>query len=334
MDLGRLQRVDIRKVWKHEASNFTPWLADNLMELGAVLGMELERDSEEVPIGSFSLDLLAREVGTGREVIVENQLETTDHDHLGKLLTYAAGRDSRVNIWIAREFKDEHRQALDWLSQHTDEDTEFFGVIVEVWSIDKSRPAPHFIPIITPNRWQRTIRSKSTSPKQRQYQEFFQHLIDVLRERNFTNARSAQARSFYFFTSGSGPRFRYGASFALGSRVRVELNIFGVDKEWNKRVFDQLLAQKESIQRSLKTSLDWERLDEKKASRIAIYRDGKIDDEKDELAKVQKWLVESLIAFKQTFEPILKDLNNSPDPLTSIESEEFSSEVEIQETEE
>ena len=120
--------------------------------------MELEVEAQEAPVGSYSLDILARD-GNGRQVVIENQLEATDHDHLGKLLTYAAGFDANVIVWIAKNFRDEHRDALDLLNRRTGEDTEFFGVEVELWQIDDSRRAPYFKPIVTPNEWRKqTVR--------------------------------------------------------------------------------------------------------------------------------------------------------------------------------
>ena len=132
-DLGVIERVDLREVWNSEATDFTPWLANQIAELGESLGMDLEVESQEAAVGSFSLDLLARDVGSNRPVIIENQLELTNHDHLGKLLTYAAGYDAGVIVWIAKEFREEHRQAMDWLNQHSDDNTEFFGVQIEAW---------------------------------------------------------------------------------------------------------------------------------------------------------------------------------------------------------
>ena len=151
------------------------------------------RESREAAVGAFSLDLLARDAGTGRTVIIENQLEPTNHDHLGKLLTYAGGHDANVIVWVAKEFREEHRQALDWLNQRTSEETAFFGVRVEVWRIDDSRPAPHFTLIAAPNEWRReaarTLRATVASERNLRFQAFFQVLIDALRERGFTRAR-------------------------------------------------------------------------------------------------------------------------------------------------
>ncbi len=132
--LGQINHVDPRTVWQHEASAFTPWLSENLDRLSEALGLELELTEVEAPVGSFSLDLLAKDLSRDRVVIIENQLEGTDHDHLGKLLTYASGYDASVVVWIATQIRDEHRQAMDWLNSRTDSETEFFAVLLEVLS--------------------------------------------------------------------------------------------------------------------------------------------------------------------------------------------------------
>ena len=208
-ELSKIEKVDLRKIWPHEAQDFTPWLAENINELSEELGMDLELQEQEAPVGGYSLDILAHDLGSNRPVIIENQLEGTNHDHLGKLLTYASGYDANVVVWIAREFRDEHRQAMDWLNQRTDENTEFFGVIVELWKIDNSRPAVNFNLVSTPNEWlKENMSGKSqsgiaTSERGERYRIFFQDLIDTLREEyKFTAARKAPPTNTRDFTSG------------------------------------------------------------------------------------------------------------------------------------
>lgn len=310
--LGRIEQVDLREVWRHEANDFTPWLADHISELGDALGLELELQSSEAPVGAFLLDLLARDSGTNRTVIIENQLESTNHDHLGKLLTYAGGYDANVIVWLARDFRDEHRQAIDWLNQHTNEDTEFFGVVVEAWKIDNSRPAPHFNTVATPNEWRRktarSVQAANESERNQRYKAFFQELIDVLRERGFTNARKAQPYGWHSFSAGHAQRVKYSANFAQGKEARVDVYIDNKDQEWNKDLFDQLMDQKVSIESELSEPLEWQRLDHRRASRIAVLRQGSIDDNEEKLEEIKNWMIEKLLDFKRVFGPRLDEL--------------------------
>ena len=254
VDLGAIEKVDLREVWPNEASDFTPWLAENLDKLGEALGLDLELQSAEAAVGAFSLDVLAHDLGSNRPVIIENQLEATNHDHLGKLLTYAAGYDAYAVVWLTRDFRDEHRQALDWLNQRTGDDTQFFGVVVEAWKIDESRPAPHFRPVAMPNEWQKRAATESAtnsfsnvSERGERYRAFFQSLIDTLREEHrFTNARKGLAQSWYNFSSGfSG--VGYNPCFVYNRNVaRVEVYIGRHDRDWNKKLFDALETRKEN----------------------------------------------------------------------------------------
>lgn len=161
--LGRLTPVPPREVWAHEALNFTPWLLANQDVLGEALGMDLELVTAEHPVGGFSLDLLGHDRATGDTVIVENQLEITDHIHLGQILTYAGGTDPKNIVWIAAAFREEHRAALDWLNTHTDEDTRFFGVEVRVVRIGDSEPAPMLRVVAQPNDWGKQVKRAASS---------------------------------------------------------------------------------------------------------------------------------------------------------------------------
>jgi hypothetical protein len=307
--LSKIKRLSLRDVWAKEASDFTPWLAENIEELGEALGMDLELEAKEASVGDFSLDLLAKDLGTSRMVVVENQLTQTDHDHLGKLLTYAAGFGASVVIWVAESIREEHRQALEWLNQRTDTDTEFFGVVVEVLQIDDSKPAYNFKPVVFPNEWQKSKRSQavgSVSSKGEAYRQYYQPLIDELREKHkFTGARVAQPQNWYAFSSGvSG--IHVSAVFAGNDTARVELYIDLRDFETNKALFDWLHGQKDNIEKECGFPLQWERLDERRASRITVSRSGSIGSDAEDLEQIRKWQIERLLVFKKVFGPLVR----------------------------
>ena len=165
VSLGRLERVELRDAWPHEANNFTPWLAqpDNLALLGETLGLELAFEAMEKPVESFSADILAKDVATDRWVLIENQLEQTDHTHLGQILTYAAGLDAETIVWIAKEFREPHRAAIDYLNRISAPEFNFFGIQVELFRIGGSALAPRFNLVAKPNDWSREVLAKAVS---------------------------------------------------------------------------------------------------------------------------------------------------------------------------
>jgi hypothetical protein len=298
---GNLEKLSLRDVWPNEARDFTPWLAKNINSLGEALGLELELAEQEAAVGEFSLDLLATEVGSGRHVVIENQLNGTDHDHLGKLLTYASGYDASVIIWIAESFRDEHRQTMDWLNRRTDSETEFFGLVLEVFKIDVSDPAFKFNPVVFPSDWQKNRGRRSSgeiSEKNEAYREFFQGLLDELRDKHhFTNARRGQPQSWCIFSSGYS-KLVYEVSFAQGGRLRTGLYIDIGEAEINKSLFELIASDKEKIEAEMGESLSWERLDDKRASRIAIYIPGVIDSDGKTKNELKDWAIEMLLKFK------------------------------------
>ena len=307
-DLGKLVKVPVRCVWKHEAQDFTPWLAKNLNELGEALGLDLdvEQAEEEAPVGTFSLDILVRDIDGGRPVIIENQLGKTDHDHLGKLLTYAAGYNAGVIVWITGEFTDEHRAALDWLNQETGEDVDFFGVVVEAWQIGSSEVAPHFKVVAEPNAWSKRgnkfASDVGASEIQERRQKFFQGLVDVMRdEHQFTKLKKAGAKSWVPFPSGVGG-VGIGAAFGHHGLARVELYL-NRDAEWNKSLFDALSVSKAQINSEIEGEWNWERLDQRKACRISVLREGSVDDDDESLEDLRQWMSERLLEFQKVFVP-------------------------------
>jgi hypothetical protein len=188
VNLGRLVRVDLRHAWPNEATAFTPWLAkaENLSLLGEAIGKDLEPYAEEQSVGPFRADILCRETGTDAWVLIENQLERTDHTHLGQLLTYAAGLNTVTVVWVAERFTDEHRAALDWLNQKTPEDISFFGLEVELWKIGDSQMAPKFNVVCKPNVWSRHVAASTDTSESRQFcWDYWSGVIEALQPYGF-----------------------------------------------------------------------------------------------------------------------------------------------------
>jgi hypothetical protein len=188
VSFGNLERVDLRKAWANEAAQFTPWVAENLALLGDAVGLSLELDRTEKPVGSFSADILCRDTLTSRPVLIENQIERTDHTHLGQTITYAAGIAASTVVWVAAQFREEHRAALDWLNEHTDEDLAFFGLEIEVWRIGDSAMAPKFNVVCKPNDWARQVHAAATGPAaltstQSAQIEFWTEFVELARQR-------------------------------------------------------------------------------------------------------------------------------------------------------
>ena len=163
VEFASLETIPLRDAWSHEAHNFTPWLADNLHLLSELLGLELELISTEHPVGSFNLDIYAKDLRSEDVVAIENQLERTDHTHLGQVMTYFSALEARKVIWIAKEIREEHRAVISWLNAHTPPEYAFFGVEVSTVRIANSPIAPVFTVVEKPNNWVRAIQQRSRS---------------------------------------------------------------------------------------------------------------------------------------------------------------------------
>ena len=307
IELGSLRRVELRGVWKHEAMDFTPWLVENIDLVGQVLGLDLEVAGREQAVGDFAVDIVARDLGRDKRVIIENQLEETDHSHLGQLLTYSAGLEAEVVVWVSRKFREEHRQVLDWLNRGAS--TEYFGIVVELLQIDDSKPAVNLRLVASPNNWSRRAMNSATSAdangKYARYQQFFQTLIDELREKyRFTNARIGQAQNWYSFTTGTRG-FQYAVSFAAGRRLRAELYIDVGESTLNRAGIEFLRKERATLEIQFGEPLEWENLEGRRACRVAIYRPGSIEDSAAALEEYQSWAIDHLLQFKKVFGPRL-----------------------------
>ena len=317
LELGTLSHAQPRDAWHDEARDFTPWLAEHIDLLSEALGIELVVVHREAPVGPFSADLPCRSIGSDgieRLVVVENQLDRTDHAHLGQLLTYAVGLAADIAVWISPEFRAEHRGALDWLNGRGGEDgAVFFGVDLELLLIDGSRPAPRFSVIAAPSGSRHAGGSAGTSDRGRAYQRFWRGLVERLHaERpDFSEAdpERAPAANWTQFGAGGVGGFNLVVTFTADARFRVAIEILRGDRERNTAAFAALEAERDALERELGEPLSWEPLDEFVTSRVALYRDGSIESGADELAALARWAADVLPRMREVFGPRLRALD-------------------------
>lgn len=308
--LGKIEQVDLREIWQNEAGDFTPWLAEHLDLLGEALHLDLSLVEAEGQVGPFAVDIVA-EADNG-VVVIENQLERTDHSHLGQLLTYAAGRDSRILIWITPDFRDEHRAALDWLNHWTPEEIEVYGVEVRAIRIGQSLPAPEFRPVAFPNSWSREAgsRTKSAPSENRErYRAFYQPLVDQARELGLTNKTRATAVRYQRITqSAAGGDIRYSVRFRSRDRVSATLDIRTPDTERNSQILDRLQQRRAEIEADLEFEIDWDKPNRGRSRGIQVHGAGSLDDPPERQDRVRKWMLDAIVALKGALDPRLQQI--------------------------
>ncbi len=305
MDLGILEKVRIREVWPGEARDFTPWLASetNLALLGTAIGIDLELDSTEVYVGSYRLDILARDAG-GAAVVIENQFGATDHSHLGQLLTYAAGVNSegkagaKAVVWIAEDFCEPHRGALDWLNSVSESGVSFFGIQIELWRIGNSLPAPRFTVISKPNGWQRAaVQQTTTTQTDELYLAFWTAFIAFCRQHGTTlRLPNPWGRSWLPTTIG---RANFLVSLVVNRRgeVRCELYLSGPKA---KRAFQLLASERDVLMQELGRDVCFEELPTRMASRIEMTIMADVTA-KEQWTDIHAWLKATGEQFQRAF---------------------------------
>ena len=276
---GTLKEItDLRSIWPHEALNFTPWVAENVDLLADAVGLDITVDETESSVGDFNVDIYASETGTDRKIIIENQLEDTDHDHLGKLITYASGKGADVVIWVVKHAREEHKAAVEWLNNHTDDKIGFFLCEIKLFQIGDSQIAPAFTVVERPNDWTKEIRkTASANSTQQQRLEYWQAFNDyAFSDANFSrifNKRKPTTDHWMDFSIGSSACHIAVSQIQKRKAVDVELYI-NDDKE----LFKSLFAHKDEIEKNMEMELEWKELPERKASRILIEKTVDLDD--------------------------------------------------------
>ena len=314
INLGTLQKVEIREIWEHEATEFTPWLAkqENIDMLGSAIGLDLIVEAEEKDVGPFRADILCKDVATNNLVLIENQLERTDHKHLGQLLTYATGLNAVSIIWIAAEFNEEHRATLDWLNKITGQEYNFFGVQIELYKIGNSQIAPDFTVVSKPNNWSRIVSSNTSKmdyedlgPTKIKQLHFWTRLCEDIKEKKDSPLRVRK------------PRPQHWHNFAIGASQVNLASTFNTKEEMiaaevyiinNKEIFKELEKNKESIEKEFGEELEWQLLPDRAASRIKITKSNCDLENEDNWEEYVNWLIGKLEKLYYVFNKRLADL--------------------------
>jgi hypothetical protein len=319
--LSRLEKVErVRDVWPDEARDFTPWLTDplNISILAEALGLGadgLEYEADEQPVGPFRADIVCRDTTSpeNRRVLIENQFGRSDHDHLGKLLTYASGLDAYMVVLIGEQIREEHRQALSWLNSISNEEHRFFACEIELWRIGDSLPAPRFNVVVEPNEWAKMVSASSdrggagSSEFKQKYVQYWEAFSDALlaRTREFHVGRP-KAQQWMTFRSGKA-----GVYFAVGATQRdqyIRVSVV-IQNENAKSLFEQLFKFKSEIEADLGFTLEWDA--KPHAQRVVVHRmlSNTFPMDQTDWRRQHDWLITNLISFNRVFRPRIQALS-------------------------
>jgi len=300
--LGKLEKItDLRSIWKHEALDFTKWLVqeENLTMLSEEIGVEISLIKTEANVGGFNVDILAEEESTGHKIIIENQLETSDHDHLGKILTYASGYDAEIIIWVLKDIREEHLQAVTWLNENTNDKINFFVVKIELWKIDKSPVAVKFNVVTRPNDWTRTLRQsvEGTYSDTKLLQLDYWNALKAYSMNEGTTLRLRKAMPQHWYD------IAYGISGShIGLTVNSQQKVIGVEVYINDsmELYQRYFNHKDEIESMIGISLEWMELPNKKASRVKLSKEADFAN-KEDWNEQFKWIKKYAELFASTF---------------------------------
>jgi len=307
-NLAKLQKIDLRDVWGIEP-DFTNWLAqqENLDLLGEEIGVEIKPIKTEASVGTFKVDILAEEESSGRKIIIENQLEDTNHDHLGKIITYASGYDAEIIIWVVRDVRDEHQRAVEWLNEHTDEKTGYFLIKVELWQIEGSNPAPKFDVLVSPNEWAKAIKASPAggelSDTKLQQLDFWTKFKGYVRAKD-TRIRLQTPRPQHWYDVSMGSS---EAHVALTINSRENLLGCEIYISRNKELFKFLQERKDEIEKEIGEKAEW--VDAAVASRIKIKKEISDLFSQSEAENYFAWLYEKTTLFQRVFGKHFKEFS-------------------------
>ena len=318
IEIGTLEQVPVRNVWPKEAGDFTPWLAENVELMSEALGMELELEGQEVSVGGYSADLVFKDRTSGALVVVENMYGSTDHDHLGKLITYAAGLDASYAVLLTETFRAEHRSALNWLNTISTEGCGFFGLSLEVWRIGDSIAAPRLRVDVHPDGRSKSVRAandREDSERDQLHRRFWAEVQQRYREdtTDWARRRKPSKKRWMIFKQRQGVEFN--VSFFKPDdrwRLRVEAYVDTKDAESTAKMYSALKSRSDEIEEAFGEPLEWSALEEKRASRVTCHFPKPMAIEEEDLwPEAQEWIVPTLGRLRAAIDPVLDDLYGS-----------------------
>lgn len=326
--LGTLKRIEnLKEVWEHEATSFTPWLAleENIGLIAEAVGLEeLSVEAQEKSVGPFRADILCKDLLNDRYVLIENQLERTDHTHLGQILTYAAGLGACTIVWIAKTFTDEHRAALDWLNEITDERFHFFGLEIELWRIGSSSIAPKFNVISKPNDWTRTVQTAAKeleaanlTPRDLLLKEFWGQLRTELELKKCrVRTQSPLPQSWTNAALGRSGISLVAVATVQKRSIRVQVLLNGPNRQ---AFFRQLQSMRTEIESEIGVSLQWNENPDKQESHIRLTKEGADLTVREAWPELITWMREKLEAFHNAFSRRARDLDTSSELTDAVD---------------
>lgn len=303
VNLSKLEEIkDLRTVWPHEALDFTPWLSqdDNITLLADSIGIDITVDETESSVGDFNVDIFASETGTDRKIIIENQLEDTNHDHLGKLITYAFGKSADIVIWVVKHAREEHKAAIEWLNNHTDDSVGFFLCEIKLYRIGNSEPAVKFEVIEKPNDWTKEIKKSESINETQQLRYDYWVAFEDYAFKNPTFAKNFKKRK---------PSKNHWLNFSIGSsachiavsqikqRNELDVELYISD---DTELYNSLYENKTDIELTSGLSFDWRELPDRKASRIVLEKSVQLEN-KNAWGSQFEWLIDVMVKMKTTF---------------------------------
>jgi len=310
--IGKIERVDLREVWPHEAYDFTTWLEDNIDILNDELGLSIDNVNREQNAGSFSVDLVAKD-RIGNTIVIENQLERSNHDHLGKLITYTSALNANIAVWIVKEPREEHTKAIVWLNESSS--TAFYLVKVEAIRIGDSAPAPLLTLITGPSDevHHANATKKELTEQQNEMRRFWSQLLEKSNKKTRLHSNVSPGQASWL-ASGSG--LPEGLSLVYATRMhdaRIELYIDSAKygEEGNMKLFRFLKSNKTAIEAAFSEELTWQELPGKRACRIRkdFQLGGRCDIQK--WPEIQNTLVDAMIRFERALRPYLEKIDEA-----------------------